>query len=126
MNKKTKHFVTFYYPGALVGESCTREIDKRDPRKALDYKASKGSYGFCFYSVNYVGLDDGEYKSEKFEQTGTFFIDGELLTLKQIKKNFPGEYTLIANMEGNRWKEIIKTNVGWFLQFGKDDLIINR
>jgi hypothetical protein len=74
MNKKTKHFVTFYYPGALVGESCTREIDKRDPRKALDYKVSKGSYGFCFYSVNYADLDDGEYKSEKFEQTGTFFI----------------------------------------------------
>ena len=33
MIEKTKNFVTFYYPGAFVGESCTIEIDNRDPEK---------------------------------------------------------------------------------------------
>lgn len=126
MNKKTKHFVTFYYPGALVGESCVREIDHPFLKDTLDRDESKGAYGFSFHSVNYVYIDGEEYKSEKVDQTGTFFIDGELITLEQIKENFWGEYTLIANMEGNCWEKVVRTNTGWFLPFEKNDQIINR
>lgn len=126
MNKKTKYFVTFYYPDAFVGENCVREIDYRFLRDTLDRDESKGAYGFSFHSVNYVYIDDKEYKSEEFDQIGIFFIDGKLFTLKQIKEKFPGEYTLLANMEGNRWKKVVRTNGGWFLPFEENDQIINR
>lgn len=126
MNKKTKHFVTFYYPGAFVAEDSTMEIDYRFLGDVLGLKNAKGAYGFTFHSIDYINFDGKEYKSEIFDKTGMFYIDGEIFTFKQMKKRFPEEHISISNMEVNRWEKIVRTNAGWFLPFRKNDQIINR
>ena len=126
MIEKTKNFVTFYYPGAFVGESCTIEIDNRDPEKMFALKEIKSAYGFSFHSVGYINLNNREYKSETFEKTGIFFINGEVFTSRQIKKKYPDDYILLSNIRSNKWKKLVKVNMGWFLPFEKNDSIINR
>lgn len=108
----TKHFVTFYSPGAFVAEESTKEIDSWDVEKAkkmagkVEERYGATPYGFRF-STRSRGPDDLDSRVTK--TSGMYYINGRVRTLEQVKaRNNPKERILISNMEGNGWDKIVE------------------
>jgi len=110
------HFVTFNSPGTFFSEQTTLPIASWDVPLAV--KMSKGiterrnakPYGF-FFTTRSRGENDLDSKEVK--RSGTFFLGGRVLTLKQVKQEMPDEKILIGNMEGNGWKKVVISDNGW-------------
>jgi hypothetical protein len=62
--RTTKHFITYLYPGLIVGESSTEEIEKRPAPS--DVELPRGAYAFWLFDKIYVGATDDE--GNKFER----------------------------------------------------------
>lgn len=114
--RTTKHFITYMYPGLIMGESENKAIDSR-PALA-DVELPRGAFAFRFFDKVYVGATDDE--GNKFErlvegcanESKTFYPGGETFTLEQVKK-WEGDFKiLISNMEGNDYPVVVKTRCG--------------
>jgi len=112
-----KHFVTFLSPGTLVSESTIKEIESWDTSKAVEMskkikeRHAATPYGF-YFSTRERGEKDLD--SKQTEQSGTYYLGGEVLTLKQVKaKKDPNDRILISNMECNNWDKIVINKNSW-------------
>ncbi len=112
-----KHFVIFFSPGTLFSEQTEKSINSWDVGKAVKMakkiKERHGAtpYGFCFTSR---GRKDDELDSKEIRRSGTYFLGGKVLTLKDVKeRNDPKDKILISNMESNHFNKVIENCNSW-------------
>jgi len=121
-----KTFIEFLYPGIFVSESSAQEIDHKDPKKVV---IPKNCFGFRFYDCEIV--KSKKYPNETLvgrakNHSGWFYINSEILTLKEVEKKMPEATILISNMKINKWKKIVNTSFGQSLQLRAGDTILKR
>lgn len=117
-----KTFVQFAYPGIFMSETSEMKISKRDPKLV---KIPKGCYAFRFYDQTVV-MDGKETLTGKAKNySGWHYIKkSRVMTLTEVKKEFPHEKILIDNMEINKYKKIVKTPQGNTFPLEKDDVLL--
>ena len=125
-----KHFVRFLSPGTFVSEETTKEIPVWDVQKALLMsKKITERYGATPYAFQFItrGRKDDELDSHIVKRSGTYYINGVVETLEEIKaKHSPSNSILISNMEYNNWPAVVTvTNKGsWTQPFCKEDRVV--
>lgn len=125
-----KHFVKFYSAGTFFAEDTVKEVDSWDVDKAIkmskDITERYGAkpYGFRFFTK---ARTEANLDSKIVAQSGTYFINGVVETLEEIKaKGDPNNRILISNMEGNGWNKAVTTYnpYKWTQPFGENDTIV--
>lgn len=114
-----KHYATFLYPGALVAESETKEVETTDPMKI---KVPDGCYGFYFFERTEATVNKKRLIGEPENHSPTYYPNGKVYTLADVKKSVPNPMNLISNMESNNWETVVETRIGNFQPYevGKD------
>lgn len=123
MEKTTKKYVEYLYPGLLVAETSSVEIEHDDPMKV---KVEKPVIGFRFYEKDFVNADGEQFEGKIKNRTNWFYI-GERLTLKEVQRRFGrlAKYeTLISNMECNQIASVCMTAYGNFMPMEEGDLTL--
>ena len=125
-----KHFVRFLSPGTFASEETTKEISVWDVQKALLMsKEITERYGATPYAFQFItrGRKDDELDSHIVKRSGTYYINGVIETLEEIKaKHSPSNSILISNMEYNNWPAVVTvTNKGsWTQPFCEEDRVV--
>lgn len=120
---KIIYYVTYHSPGAFFAENSKIEVPNHDMKVIL--KKSENAYSFTLTKKT-VFIKDGVPFSSPEWGAITYFIDAEIFTLAEVKKQFLDSKILISNMEINGYDSIIKTNCGWFLPFYSKYIFIKR
>lgn len=125
-----KHFVKFFSAGTFVAEQTVKEIDSWDVDKAIEMskeiteRYGAKPYGFRFFTK---GRTESDLDSKVVAQSGTYFINGVVETLEDIKaKRNPNNRILISNMECNGWDKVVTTYnpYKWTQPFETNDTIV--
>lgn len=116
----TKHYVEYYYPGMIVPETRTREIEKReidvDPKEAKFY-----AYRLFDCTLEEV---NGELLSGNPKNHSPMTYIGRVMTLEDVKREMPESLILISNMELNGYEQVVKTKFGQCFPVNKEDKVI--
>lgn len=102
----------------LAGRSI-QEIAENADRSTVGFFTQKVATGSVVIEGQTI-----ELTSKPFDRSGTSWIDGEVLTLEQVKTRMPTEKSLIANMERNGWPLVVKTRAGSFQPFVEGDSVV--
>ena len=125
-----KHFVKFFSAGTFVVEQTVKEIDSWDVDKAIEMskeiteRYGAKPYGFRFFTK---GRTEADLDSKVVAQSGTYFINGVVETLEEIKaKGDPNNRILISNMECNGWDKVVTTYnpYKWTQPFEANDTVV--
>ena len=120
-----KTYVEFLYPGIIVSESSSKEVQSRD---ISTIEIPGGAFALKFYDIEYneVKIDGKVLKDEpkRCRETGWQYLGGEVLTLADVEKKMPSERILISNMEWNKIKKVVKTKFGQCMPMEKGDCVI--
>ncbi|MCI9233241.1 MAG: hypothetical protein HFH08_01435 [Bacilli bacterium] len=125
MEKTTKKYVEYLYPGFIVSESSSMEIEHSDPMKV---EVKEHVIGFRFYEKDFIYSDGQQFEGQIKNMTNWFYI-GKRLTLAEVKSRFNGmpKYkTLIDNMECNEISSVCMTEYGNFMPMEKEDITLNE
>lgn len=115
------HYVRFWYPGVFVSEDSTKRIASRNPALV---KPPKDCYAFQFFDRTETSEDGETLRGKERNKSGMFFVGGRVMTLTEVRKELKGESTLIANMENNGYKRVIRTVANQFIPFGPKDKLL--
>ena len=115
-----KHYVEFLHPGVIVTESSSEEVNHQNPDLI---KLPENAYAFRFYARQ-EKESLGELLVGKPKNHTHWFMQGEVLTLADVKERFPKERVLIRNMERNETDRVCRTKFGQFIPLDKEDTII--
>lgn len=102
----------------LAGRS-PQEIAETADRRTVGFSTEKVASGTVTVDGQTV-----ELKSQPFAKSGTHWIDGEVMTVEEVKTKVPDSKTLVANMEGNGWTRVVKTRAGTFQPYSEGDTVI--
>jgi hypothetical protein len=126
-----RHFVTFYYPGAIVSGSTTVLIDAWDVEAARAMAESRAKehggvlpYGFQFTTQ---GRGEQDLDSRQIAKSPFYWLGGVVETREQIEaRNDPRDRILIGNMRTNDYKRIITNTNSWKFTgaLGDDDVVL--
>jgi len=122
---KTQTYVEYIFPGSLFCETWKRPVKGRDPLLVLP-KLPVNAFAFRFFERVEAKHGNKLLRGERENDSGTFFVDAEVMTLEDVNAKMPEAGTLIRNMEGNMWEVIVKTRMGNFQPFEKGDCILRR
>ncbi|MBQ3022110.1 MAG: hypothetical protein IJD91_02120, partial [Clostridia bacterium] len=81
-------------------------------------------YGFRFFTK---GRTEADLDSRVVAESGTYFINGVVETLEEIKaKGDPNNRILISNMECNGWDKVVTTHnpYKWTQPFTENDAVV--
>ena len=125
MNHVRKTYIEFLYPGSFFNESSTQKVKTRDVSKV---KVPKNAFGFKFFDILSVVVDtDGKKVQLTSEQTNVspmYYYGGKLYTVAELKREFPNNYILVSNIEGNGYKKAILCRTGNWQPFRKTDIFV--
>ena len=125
-----KHFVKFFSAGTFGAEQPVKEIDSWDVDKAIEMskeiteRYGAKPYGFRFFTK---GRTEADLDSKVVAESGTYFINGVVETLEEIKaKGDPNNRILISNMECNGWNKVVTTYnpYKWTQPFTENDTVV--
>lgn len=116
-----KHYIQYAYPGIFISETSEKPIKSRKEK----VPKKKGAYAYRFYSREETKKKGELLWGPTKDLTGWHYFEGELLTLDDVKKQYPKEDTLIWNMENNGYKSVVRCG-GQFLPFDKGDKMLNK
>lgn len=104
-----KHFVMFYSPGTFFAETTQFEIDSWDVDTALElYKSvPNGLKPYAFRFITRERADD-ELDSHISDSSNTYFINGKLLTIDDVKELDGDHDILIENMNNNGYEYVVQ------------------
>lgn len=125
MEKTTKKYVEYLYPGLIVSESSSMEIEHDDPMK-VDVK--EHSIGFRFYEKEFVIDGEEQFEGKTKNRTSWFYI-GKRLTFDEVQKRFgndPKYTTLISNMKYNNISSVCMTEYGNFMPMENGDMTLEE
>jgi hypothetical protein len=121
---ETKNFAEYLYANIMVDDSSVQEIDSFDAQAALK-AMPKRAYGFRLFQRRFTpDEDETVMKSDRLNETGIHYPDGQYWTLAKVKKEMPDESTLIRNMESNHWPRVIRNRYGQFRSPRDNDIIM--
>ncbi len=117
----TKYYVEYSFPGSFFSNYETKEMEHCSV--LAEEKAPDGSYAFKFFTVE--ESEDGSLTGHRKPVGGIYYLSGaRTYTLPELKASFPNEEILIGNMECNNWKKLVKTKLGNYQPFNKEDVIL--
>lgn len=124
MQTETKNFAEYLLANIMVDDTSVVEIERLDAQVALK-AMPKRAYGFRLFQRR-VTKDEDEtvMKSDRLNETGMHYPDGQYWTLAKVKKEMPDEKILIRNMEGNHWPRVIRNRHGQFCPPRDNDIIM--
>lgn len=117
-------FVTYLLPGAFVAEETSRPVESRSVEEAVR-EAPEHAYAFTFWERL-----ETEHAGEKLigrprDRSKRYYLGGEVMTVEDVR-GLDGDFrTLIANMESNRWYQVIRCRTGNFQPFKDGDRLID-
>ena len=115
-----KHYVEFFFTGALFNDRQVLEVKKRDPKQMM---IPSSAFAYRFFDQTESIVKGEKLIGEKSNYSPyTFF--GKAYTLKEIKTNFPKLRTLIKNMENNGIRKAVYTNQGTWQALNDNDIVI--
>lgn len=125
MNIVRQTYIEFESPGSLYSEKSTRPVESRDPSKL---NIPKGVFAFTFFDIiSAIVAVDGmsvKLKSDRLNVSGKHFYGGTVYTLSELRREFPGDRTLIANIEDYGAKAI-QCRTGNWQPFMDDDVLVS-
>lgn len=118
---KTKHYVEYLYPGAIVTERIVKEVEERSD-DVVD--PPENCFGYAFFDKTETEVDKEKLTSGEKNRSGTRFF-GQVYTLKEVKEKFPEKDILISNIESNNYEKVVQTRCGNFQPFKEEDKIVS-
>lgn len=125
MEKTTKKYVEYLYPGLIVSETSSMEIEHNNPMK-VDVKEC--SIGFRFYEKEFVIDGEEQFEGKTKNKTNWFYI-GKRLTFDEVRRRFgndPKYATLISNMRCNDISSVCMTEYGNFMPMEDSDITLEE
>jgi len=117
-----RRFVNFLAPGSLYAEESRVETDETDPLK-IDVPES--AFAFYFSEFYEAMCQDKRLVSQSEKTSGRYYPGGQILTLKDVKREHPEKDILARNMEYNEgWNPAVLTRRGNWQPFEDDDVIL--
>lgn len=113
-----KHYVEFYFAGAFVSDTSTRQVRSRDEVPVLP----RGAYAYRFFDREEAVTNDGEVLVGQPKNRSPMTVFGEEWPLARVEREMPGEATLLANMRGNGWKRVAECRQG-FISLADSDVV---
>jgi hypothetical protein len=118
-----QHFVTYYFPGSIVSNEQVKPVEQWDVLMAKRFAPdNRNCYGFRFTTRS-----RGEYDldSKVTATSPMYFLNSTVESLEQVKaRNLTADRTLLANMESNGYKNIVRTYSGWCLPLEDGDTVL--
>jgi len=115
-----KHYVEFYYAGVFMSETEVRSVERRD---LSNVKAPKNCFGFRFFDREETEVD-GEMLKGKMKNYSGYYYFGTVYTKEDVEKYVDNNKILLSNMSGNGYDRVVKTRLGNFQPFYKEDVIM--
>ena len=125
MEKTTKKYVEYLYPGLLMTETSSVEIGHSDPMKV---ELKKRAIGFRFYEKDFIDIDGEQFEGKIHNRTNWFYI-GKRLTIEEVQSRFgnmPKYEILISNMKCNQISSVCMTEYGNFMPMEEDDVTLEE
>ncbi len=119
-------FVEYIFGTDVMGLNYISKIEEVSSRdyKELN-KIPNECYVFRFFDQTLFKAQDGEVVFGKPKNiSGLYYPQGQIMTLEEIKKEFPPEHTLIQNMKKNGWRKQVKARDGHFYPLDLEDRIV--
>src|SRR5689334_8127756 len=105
---KITHYVEFLFSGVMFTDTSSEEIKSRSSK----FQIPKTCFGYRFYDIERLVSSTGTaLRSNRLNQTGTYYINAQVLNLSQIRTLMPNSI-LQKNMENNHYKKVVKTRIG--------------
>lgn len=111
-----KHYVRFFYPGALFIEYENKEIQGRSIELN---KVPKNVYGYFLYDII-----EPKNKKPYVRKRSPMVYFGKPYTLEEIENLFPDLNILIHNIKNNGYKGAVKCRTGNWQPLNKGDIVI--
>lgn len=117
-----KYYVEFLYPGIIVSENSSEEINHTD---ALKISMPEHAFAFRFYE-----REERQYRGEtlvgKAKNHTPWFMEGEELSLDEVKSRYPNERVLITNLKRIQPARVCRTKFGQFIPLRGKDQVLNQ
>lgn len=111
-------YIKYLYPGSFFPEE---RIEKVSDRKIVDLP--EGAFCYQFFDREETEIEGETLYGKDKNHSGRFY-KGDIFTLDELKVKFPFEFTLISNMESNKWDYLIRTVRGNWQPFEKRDALL--
>ena len=105
-------YMKLYFPGTVVDTHVETMIKGRTPPLDLPARA----FAYELYERTSVEVEiDGAFQAVhgKPRNVTMHFIEGNVYSLEEVRKNLPSEHTLLANMIGNRYSHVVCARGSW-------------
>lgn len=123
MEFTTKHYITYFFPGAFFAEDSIQEVSDREPSHVTP---PSRCFAFQFHSRKCATADDGTVLLGPIEnKTGRYYIRGITYTADDIERLYPEKKILIANMRGNKWMHVVLCRTGNFQPLEPGDVVLS-
>jgi len=116
-----KHYVEYYYPGALFAETEIEEIKSR--KDSLEIPDA--CFGYSFFDVEETTIDGETLRGKPKNRSGMTYF-GKKYTVSELKKLLPNEKVLISNIEDGGYSHAVKTRLGNWQVMNKEDVVIEN
>jgi hypothetical protein len=123
MQKVTKRYLRFYYPGLIFSDSSDVEVEYDFPQTAVWPKNA-----FAYRRVTRSDIIECSETFRGKEETGplVYHPDSKLESLEQVRLNPKATECLISNMEVNGWNKIVWTIFNQAMPLNEGDCIEGR
>ena len=108
----TKHYVMVFFPGFAMSNQSTLEIKDRAPESV---PLTSTCFAFRFFDVTEFEFEGELLKGEPKNNSGTYFIDGTVVSVAEAIKNHSANASNLSNLRPNEL--IVKckhANWQWF------------
>lgn len=116
----TRTYVEFFSDGPLSRDFQIEEVPNRDALPTPPDSA----FVFRFFDINIVHINGIEYASNRLNVSGLTYIDGDVLSLDDVKKSVPNNRILLSNMEREGLAYVVRTRDGHFQPLCAGDSVI--
>lgn len=115
-----KHYVEFLCPGIIVSENSSEEVNHRD---ASRISMPDHAFAFRFYD-----REERRFKGElllgKPKEHTPWFMEGEELSLDEVKSRYPNERILLTNLGRMKLGRVCHTKFGQFIPLTEKDQVL--
>lgn len=122
MIMKVATFVRFYYGGKFGNRYTVLSVDDRDPRRIT---VKDGAYAFHFFDVELTfPSDSANSTSKETRQSSKYFVAGRVMTLEEVRREFPSEEELLFNLRSAGCSAVLMTKSGDFYPFDPSTCVL--
>ncbi|MEQ1705911.1 MAG: hypothetical protein ABL867_08095, partial [Rickettsiales bacterium] len=114
-----KTYVEFIHPGDFFSKSSIKEIPSRDAKIELPESA----YAYRMFDHETVVIGEKKFSTERYNVSGLNYVDGDVLSVDDVKKTVPNNRAIVSNMQINKWDYVVCDRSGNFHSLNKGDSV---